>query len=130
MLGNVIEIELVQKEDGMYFRRFFFCFKPSINGFLNGCRPYLSIDSTTLNGRWNGHKPSATRSIGTTGYFQLHLDFFMEKPLRIEIDFMQQLQKGTGNPPNLAISSDVCKGIEKAVKAVFLGQSIESVSYA
>ena len=61
----------------------------------------------------------ATRSIGTTGYFRLHLDFLMEKPLRIEIDFMQQLQKGTGNPPNLAISSDVCKGIEKAVKAVF-----------
>lgn len=33
--------------------------------------------------------------------------------------FMQQLQKAIGNPPNLAISSDACKGIEKAVKAIF-----------
>jgi hypothetical protein len=31
----------------------------SIDGFRNGCRPYISIDSTTLNGLWNGHMPAA-----------------------------------------------------------------------
>jgi hypothetical protein len=40
-------------EDQLYFQRFFCALKPCIDGFLEGCRPYLSIDATTLNGRWN-----------------------------------------------------------------------------
>ena len=59
MPGSVVEIHVINKDDGVYFHRFFCCFKPSIDGFLNGCRPYLSIDSTALNGRWDGHMPSA-----------------------------------------------------------------------
>ena len=51
MPGSVVEIDVIQKPDGVYFHRFFYCFKPSIDGFLNGCRPYLSIDSIALNGR-------------------------------------------------------------------------------
>jgi len=60
MLGSVVEIEVMDKEDGVYFHRFFCCLKPSIDGSLNGCRPFLSIDSTALNGRWYGHLPLAT----------------------------------------------------------------------
>jgi hypothetical protein len=51
MPESVVEIDLIENEDGVYFHRFFCCFKASIDGFLNGCRPYLSIDSTALNGR-------------------------------------------------------------------------------
>jgi hypothetical protein len=36
------------------FRRFFFAMKPCIDGFLNGCRPYLAIDSTFLTGKFKG----------------------------------------------------------------------------
>ena len=43
----------------VHFSRFFCAFKGSIDGFLEGCRPYISIDSTTLNGQWNGHMPAA-----------------------------------------------------------------------
>ena len=41
--------------------------------------------------------------------------------------FMQQLQKEIGNPPHLTISSDACKGLENAVKKVYLGRSIDNV---
>ena len=58
--GSVVEIDVKEEGDDVYFRRFFCCFKPCIDGFLNGCRPYLSIDSTSLNGRWSGHLASAT----------------------------------------------------------------------
>ena len=38
----------------------FFCiFKAAIDGFRNGCMPYISIDATALNGLWGGHLPSA-----------------------------------------------------------------------
>jgi hypothetical protein len=30
------------------FRRIFVALKPCVDGFLNGCRPFLSIDSTVL----------------------------------------------------------------------------------
>jgi hypothetical protein len=59
---SVIEID-VRVEDGQfYFTRFFCALGPciTVTGFLQGCRPYLSVDFTALNGRWNGHLPSAT----------------------------------------------------------------------
>jgi len=49
--GSVTEIG-IKKVDGMfYFHRFFCALQPCIEGFLEGCRPYLSIDSIALNGR-------------------------------------------------------------------------------
>ena len=45
--GSVIEIDTVTDEDGkVRFSKFFCTFKACIDGFLNGFRPYLSIDST------------------------------------------------------------------------------------
>jgi hypothetical protein len=41
------------------FSRFFYVFKASIDGFLYGCRPYISIDSIALDGMWNDHMPAA-----------------------------------------------------------------------
>ncbi|KAL1555142.1 hypothetical protein AAHA92_15619 [Salvia divinorum] len=49
MSWSVVKIGLKETEDGVYFQRFFCCFKPSINGFLNGCKPYLSVNTTALN---------------------------------------------------------------------------------
>jgi hypothetical protein len=55
MPGSVVEIDIFEDEDGpVYFHCFFCALKPCIDGFLEGCRPDLSIDATTLNGRWNG----------------------------------------------------------------------------
>jgi hypothetical protein len=57
--GSVVEIDTItDDEDIVRFNRFFYAFKASIDGFLNGCRPYISIDSA-LNGLWNGHMPAA-----------------------------------------------------------------------
>jgi hypothetical protein len=76
MPGSVIEIDVVNKEEGVFFHRFFCCLKPSIDGFLNGCRPFFSIDSTALNGRWNGHLPSATILDGHNWMFSVAFGFF------------------------------------------------------
>ncbi|WVZ73413.1 hypothetical protein U9M48_021722 [Paspalum notatum var. saurae] len=119
MPGSVVEIELVHEKDGTYFKRFFCCLKPSIDGFLNGCRPYLSIDATALNGRWNGHLASATALDGCNWMFLVAFGFFGSETDESWLWFMQQLHKAIGNPPSLAISSDACKGIAKAVKKVY-----------
>jgi len=36
------------------FNRLFFAMRPCIDGFLQGCRPYLSVDSTFLMGKFRG----------------------------------------------------------------------------
>jgi hypothetical protein len=33
MPGSVVEIDVTKDDDGVFFRRFFCCFKPSIDGF-------------------------------------------------------------------------------------------------
>jgi hypothetical protein len=58
MPDSVIEIDIDEEEDErLYFKRFFCALIPYLEGFHEGCRSYLSVDSTKLNGRWNGHLP-------------------------------------------------------------------------
>ena len=58
-LESVVEIGTVEVNGQIHFSKFFCAFKASINGFLQGCRPYISIDSTALNGQWNRHMLAA-----------------------------------------------------------------------
>jgi hypothetical protein len=48
---------------------YFFAFKVSIDGFLYGCKPYISIDSTHLNGECNGQMPTTLALYGIIGCF-------------------------------------------------------------
>jgi hypothetical protein len=49
MPDSVIEIDIDEEEDGrLYFKRFFCALGPCLEGFHEGCRPYLSVDSTVL----------------------------------------------------------------------------------
>jgi hypothetical protein len=56
---SVVEVDTFEEEGQVYFRRFLCALKPCIDGFLEGCRPHLSIDATVLNGRWNGQLAAA-----------------------------------------------------------------------
>jgi hypothetical protein len=51
MSDSVIEIDLDDQDGKLFFKRFFCALGPCLEGFHAGCRPYLSVDSTTLNGR-------------------------------------------------------------------------------
>ena len=57
--GSVVEIDTETVDCKVHFTRFFCAFKAYIDEFLFGCRPYISIDSTHLNGEWNGQMPAA-----------------------------------------------------------------------
>ena len=117
--GSVVEIEVLEVDGKVYFHRFFCALKPCIDGFLEGCRPYLSIDSTTLNGRWNGHLASAVAVDGHNWMYPLAFGFIASETEDNWIWFMTQLKKAIGDPPLLAVCTDACKGLENAVKRVF-----------
>jgi hypothetical protein len=119
MPDSVIEFDLVVDDGKLYFSIFFCAFGPCLQGFREGCRPYLSVDSTALNGHWNGHLPSATSVDGHNWMFPVAFGFFESETKDSWIWSMQQLRKAIGNPPILAICSDACKGLTSAVNDVF-----------
>ncbi|CAO2167947.1 unnamed protein product [Urochloa humidicola] len=117
--GSVVEIDYVEIDGKKHFSKFFCAFKGSIDGFLYGCRPYISIDSTALNGMWNGHIPAALALDGHNWMFPLAFGFFDGETKDNWIWFMEQLRKAIGVVPRLAICTDACKGLEIAVQQVF-----------
>jgi hypothetical protein len=61
--GSILEIDTDTVDDKVHFKRFFCYFRAAIDGFRNGCRIYISIDSTSLNRLWNGHLPAACNTL-------------------------------------------------------------------
>jgi hypothetical protein len=117
--GSIIEIDIKQVDGQLYFHRYFCALSPCIEGFLEDCRPYISIDSTTFNGRWNGHMATATAIDGHNWMYPLAFGYIDGETIDNWTWFMTQLHKATGHLPVLAICIDACKGLEKAVKDVF-----------
>ena len=63
--GSIVEIDCEKVGSKMRFSRMFVALRPCIDGFKNGCRPYLGIDSTALTRRWKGQLAAA---IGIDGH--------------------------------------------------------------
>ena len=101
------------------FRRFFFAMKPCIDGFLNGCRPYLAIDSTFLTGKFKGQLASACAVDGHSWLYPICVGVFYSKTNDNWIWFMSRLREAIGSPLGLAISTDAGQAIMAAVAEVF-----------
>lgn len=67
--GSVVELDTEEYNGDICFRRFFVALKPCIDGFLQGCRPYIAIDSTHLTGRVRGQLASAVSIDGCNHLF-------------------------------------------------------------
>ena len=118
--GSVVEIDTEVTEDGkVFFSKFFMCLKPCIDGFKAGCRPYLSIDSSFLTGKWNGQLAACNALDGHNWMFPIAIGMFQSETEASWTWFMMQLKRCIGPVSPLAIHTDACKGLENAVKNVF-----------
>jgi hypothetical protein len=120
MPNSVVEIDLEFKDDMPYFQRIFCALGPYIDGFLDAHRPYLSIDSTTLNGRWNGHLASACSVDGHNWIYLVAYGFIDSETEENWMWFIAQLHKVIRDLPLLAICTDACLGLTTIVKYVFV----------
>ena len=93
--------------------------KPCIDGFLNGCRPYLAIDSTFLTGKFKGQLASASAVDGHNWLCPVCVGVFDSKTNNNWIWFMSRLREVIGSPLGLAISTDAGQAIMAAVAEVF-----------
>jgi transposase-like protein len=79
----------------------------------------LSIDGTTLNGRWNGQLAAAVAVDAHNWIYLVAYGFIASETTDNWTWFMEQLKKALGDPPLLDVCSDAYKGLENAVKNVF-----------
>jgi hypothetical protein len=66
--GSVVELDTEIHGGDVCFRRFFVALKPCIDVFVNGCKPYIAMDSTHLTGRSRGQ---LTLTVALDGYNML-----------------------------------------------------------
>jgi len=103
------------------FRRVFVCFKACWKGFLDGCRPYLAVDATALNGRFRGQLVAATAIDAHNWLFPVAYGVLEAESTESWKWFLQNLRHMIGFPNGLVIHTDACKGLEIAVDQVFPG---------
>ena len=93
--------------------------KPCIDGFLNGCRPYLVIDSTFLTGKFRGQLACAVAVDGHNWMYPVAVGVFDSETNENWIWFMERLREAIGSPQGLAICTDSGQGVMAGVKYVF-----------
>lgn len=112
--GSVVEIDTKDVDGEVHFSRLFIAIKPCIDGFLSGCRPYISIDSTHLNGKWNGKLAVATTLDGHNWMF-LIVD---TKTTETWTWFMSQLKRAIG-PPSIGCVHRCLQGFGECTQGCF-----------
>jgi len=117
--GSIVDIEWILAGNKRRFTRMFVAFKSCVQGFLNGCRPFLGVDSTILTGRWRGQLASASAMDGHNWLFPVAYGVFESETVENWKWFFEKLKVAIGTPPGLVICTDAGKGIDKGVTYVF-----------
>jgi hypothetical protein len=105
--------------DKIKIRRFFFALKPCINGFFNGCRPYLAIDSTLLTGKFRGQLASASAVDGHKWLYPACFGVFDLETNENWIWFLSHFREVIGSPRGLAICTNAGQVVMVGVGKVF-----------
>jgi hypothetical protein len=103
------------------FRRFFLSFKACWQGFKDGCRPYLAVDATALNGRFKGQLVAACAIDAHNWLFPVAYGVLETESVESWTWWLERLHQVVGHPEGLVIHTDACKGLETAVDSVFPG---------
>ena len=117
--GSLVQIELDKIGEKHRFKRIFVALMPCIDGFKAGCRPFVGVDASSLNGKYRGQLASATSVDGHNWLYHIAYAIFDSETEDNWKWFMEHLCKVIGDVPNLVICTDACKGLETAVGAVF-----------
>ncbi|XP_052138683.1 uncharacterized protein LOC127757244 [Oryza glaberrima] len=117
--GSFVVIDHQTVVGKLRFRRLFFALKPCIDGFLDGCRPYVAIDSTFLTGKFKGQLATACAVDGHNWMYPVAFGVMDSETNDNWKWFMERLRDAIGNPDGLAVCTDAGKGVDTAVHQVF-----------
>jgi hypothetical protein len=113
----VIDHHTINKK--IRFHRLFFALKACVDGFLRGCRPYLAVDSTFLNGRFRGQLCVACAVDGHNWMYPVAVGVIDSETNENWKWFMERLKEAIGNPVGLTFSTDCGEPVMHGVSEVF-----------
>ncbi|WVZ50012.1 hypothetical protein U9M48_001311, partial [Paspalum notatum var. saurae] len=90
--GSFVVIDHHEVNEKPRFNRVFFALKACIDGFLNGCRPYLAIDSTFLTGKFKGQLAVACAVDGHNWLYPVAFGVFDLETIENWSWFMERLK--------------------------------------
>lgn len=113
----VIDHHTINKK--VRFNRLFFAMKPCIDGFLQGCRPYLAVDSTFLSGKFRGQLCVACAIDGHNWMYPVAVGVIDSETNENWEWFMERLKEAIGTPDGLTFSTDCGQPVMHGVSKVF-----------
>jgi hypothetical protein len=117
--GGRVEIELEKIGKKNRFKRVFVALKPCIDGFLAGCRPFVGVDASFLNGKYTGQLASATGVDGHSWLYHIAFGVFHSETEDNWKWFLENLHSCIGDPPGLVVCSDACKRVRESCRGCF-----------
>jgi hypothetical protein len=117
--GSSLIIDYHTVKDKIRFNRLFFALKPCVDGFLRGCRPYLAVDSTFLNGKFRGQLCVACAVDGHNWMYPVAVGVIDSETNENWVWFMQKLREVIGSPAGLAFCTDCGQAVMNGVSEVF-----------